>query len=189
MIKREESICGERIRERRKALFMTQAELAERINTDANTISRWERGEMKPGVDYLSKIALALDTSITHLIGQAPNPEIDSRGMRGVVYSSEGAVLTEFFIPQHLKKKYLSLEKPVALTPETKGYISFEYSNGKSKILLSVPRDISKEMFSHMVSESIEKIDGKIYSEKESPLLSKSVINSVNSEFSEAVDQ
>lgn len=38
----------EEIREKRIALNLTQAELASRFEVDANTIARWERGEIVP---------------------------------------------------------------------------------------------------------------------------------------------
>ena len=64
------NICGKRIREKRKELRLTQFELAEEIGTDANAISRWERGEINPGMIYLRKIAQALKTSVAFLLGE-----------------------------------------------------------------------------------------------------------------------
>lgn len=37
------------IRELREAHGWTQGELAERVGTHANTVARWERGEVQPG--------------------------------------------------------------------------------------------------------------------------------------------
>jgi DNA-binding XRE family transcriptional regulator len=41
----EAALTGETLRFARKALGMTQSELAERLGTAAESISRWERGE------------------------------------------------------------------------------------------------------------------------------------------------
>ncbi|MDR0445715.1 MAG: helix-turn-helix domain-containing protein [Oscillospiraceae bacterium] len=40
---------------------MTQAELAERANTKQSNISRFESGNYNPSVDFLRKVASALD--------------------------------------------------------------------------------------------------------------------------------
>ena len=43
---------------------MTQAELAERANTKQSNISRFESGNYNPSVEFLQKIAGALDKSL-----------------------------------------------------------------------------------------------------------------------------
>lgn len=40
----------------RAALGLTQAKMAERIGVDRITISRWERGELKPGEDSIKAL-------------------------------------------------------------------------------------------------------------------------------------
>jgi transcriptional regulator with XRE-family HTH domain len=59
---------GGRIRERRAALNLTQTELARRLETDAITVSRWERDNSIPRTDTLEKIARAIDVSIDWLV-------------------------------------------------------------------------------------------------------------------------
>lgn len=59
---------GERIRELRTARAGTgvsQDELAEAINTTANTISRWETATYKPSVSDLEKLAQFFGVPIT----------------------------------------------------------------------------------------------------------------------------
>ena len=51
---------AEKILERRKALHITQKQLAERAMTNQKVISRIERGEVSVGVDLLQRITEAL---------------------------------------------------------------------------------------------------------------------------------
>lgn len=46
---------------------LSQAELAEKVGTTANTISRWETGVYKPSIEELEKICLALEISIIEM--------------------------------------------------------------------------------------------------------------------------
>lgn len=45
------------IKDIREALSLTQAEFAEKLGTSQVAVSRWEKGIVRPGVDYLSRIA------------------------------------------------------------------------------------------------------------------------------------
>lgn len=47
---------------------LTQAQLADKIGVAAQHIGRWERGERKPKIDALMRIAHALGCSIEELI-------------------------------------------------------------------------------------------------------------------------
>ena len=47
------------IREARRRAGLTQAELAERINTAQPNVARWESADMSPTVDVLSRIVQA----------------------------------------------------------------------------------------------------------------------------------
>jgi ribosome-binding protein aMBF1 (putative translation factor) len=55
---------AEQIRSRRKAMKLTQASLAKRVQTDQTVISRIERGNVSVGVDLLQRIAHALGAKI-----------------------------------------------------------------------------------------------------------------------------
>ena len=48
---------------------MTQAELAERVNVSAQSVSNWERGETLPDIALLPDLASILDCSIEALLG------------------------------------------------------------------------------------------------------------------------
>lgn len=49
------------LRERRKALGLTQGELAEALNVTLLTVSRWERGDRKPHALMIEGIKVTLE--------------------------------------------------------------------------------------------------------------------------------
>lgn len=62
---------GARIRERRRELGMTQAEIASAFPSEKVTstyVSRWERGEHRPADDSLDRLAEILQTTVADLI-------------------------------------------------------------------------------------------------------------------------
>jgi transcriptional regulator with XRE-family HTH domain len=70
--------CGRRLRERRHALGLTQAELVARLGDEPaisnRSISTWENGR---GLDFgwLPELATALDCSVTYLLGMTDDPQ------------------------------------------------------------------------------------------------------------------
>ena len=66
---------GKVIAERRKALQLTQAELAEEIGVSPQAVSRWESGKNLPDLDKLPDIAEALKVSVRRLLGDRHVPE------------------------------------------------------------------------------------------------------------------
>lgn len=60
---------GQRIWDRRKALRLSQGQLAEMVDADSNTISRWERDVIGIRTKNLIKLAKALDCSVNYLLG------------------------------------------------------------------------------------------------------------------------
>jgi transcriptional regulator with XRE-family HTH domain len=61
------SESGTRILLLRRSQKMTQKQLAEKVGTQPMQISRYERGDQKPGVDMLMKIAAVLGVEIGDL--------------------------------------------------------------------------------------------------------------------------
>ena len=61
---------------RRHALGLTQAQLAERLNVDTETLSRFERGRHLPSLATLEKLAAQLQTTIAALLDE-PAPQAD----------------------------------------------------------------------------------------------------------------
>lgn len=67
---------GDRIKERRKALGMSQDELSELTGANRVTISQYENGKYLPSVTALQRIAEALGTTPAALTGEAVNAEV-----------------------------------------------------------------------------------------------------------------
>ena len=59
---------GALISQRRKALALSQAELAERIHVTDKAVSRWETGRGMPGLDSLEPLSEALGLSVSELL-------------------------------------------------------------------------------------------------------------------------
>ena len=58
----------------RKTKGLSQEELAEKIHVVRQTISKWEKGLSVPDADLLIRLAEALDTSVSTLLGTAVEP-------------------------------------------------------------------------------------------------------------------
>jgi transcriptional regulator with XRE-family HTH domain len=82
---------GERIKIARKASNLKQADLAEKIGVHEVTLRTWENGNKGPNSVILSKLAAALSTSVSYLIGETDDagqstqrpevpPEVESSG-------------------------------------------------------------------------------------------------------------
>ena len=67
-------MLGERIEERRKALGLSRAQLAESLNVGMNTVFRWEKGERSPSDEDKRRLADKLETSVAYLLGEAEDP-------------------------------------------------------------------------------------------------------------------
>ena len=65
-----------RLKEIRKAKGISQLKLAMELNTNQNTISRYETGEREPGLTELIKIADYFNVSIDYLLERTDNPTV-----------------------------------------------------------------------------------------------------------------
>ena len=59
---------------RRKALSLTQAQLAEAIEVDTETLGRFERGKHLPSLQTLARLGAHLQISASELLDDAPVP-------------------------------------------------------------------------------------------------------------------
>lgn len=66
-------LLGRNIARRRMALGLTQAELADQIDADTVTVSRFERGSNLPSLLRLEKIAETLGMPLAELLSQSTN--------------------------------------------------------------------------------------------------------------------
>lgn len=66
---------GDKIRQRRKELEMTQTELGRRVHKSSQVISNWERG-YTTGIDAadLQRLAVALDTDVHFFVPVSQQP-------------------------------------------------------------------------------------------------------------------
>lgn len=65
-----------RLKELRKAKGISQLKLAMDLNTNQNTISRYETGEREPSINELIKIADYFGVSIDYLVGRSDTPNM-----------------------------------------------------------------------------------------------------------------
>jgi transcriptional regulator with XRE-family HTH domain len=65
-----------RLKEIRKEKGISQLKLALELNTNQNTISRYETGEREPGINELIRIADYFNISIDYLLERTDNPHI-----------------------------------------------------------------------------------------------------------------
>lgn len=63
-----------RLRELRKSRGISQLKLALDLNTNQNTISRYETGEREPGIVELIALADYFDVSVDYLLERTDNP-------------------------------------------------------------------------------------------------------------------
>jgi len=66
---------AENLKSLRKAKNLTQTDLAEKLFTSPQTISRWESGDGEPSLDMLTSLAELLDVSADRLVSGRPVPE------------------------------------------------------------------------------------------------------------------
>ncbi|MBR3300265.1 MAG: helix-turn-helix transcriptional regulator [Clostridia bacterium] len=66
-----------RLKELRRQKGISQVKLALDLNTNQNTISRYETGEREPRLKELAKIADYFDVSIDYLLYRTDNPKIN----------------------------------------------------------------------------------------------------------------
>ena len=63
-------LIGDRIKELRVKLGLSQGELGSRVDTDSTIISRWETNRVRPSQKYIVSLAKALGTSTDYLLGK-----------------------------------------------------------------------------------------------------------------------
>jgi len=66
-----EDVFGKKMKECRDAKNISQNELSKLINAHHSIIGKYERGEVKPSIDVVKKIANVLDTTVGYLVGES----------------------------------------------------------------------------------------------------------------------
>lgn len=62
---------------RRHVIGLTQAQVAERLGVDTETVSRFERGKHVPSLLTLERLAAVLATTVGELLAEKPNQSDD----------------------------------------------------------------------------------------------------------------
>lgn len=65
-----------RLKELRKAKGISQLKLALDLNTNQNTISRYENGQREPGIHEFIQLADYFNVSVDYLLERTENPNI-----------------------------------------------------------------------------------------------------------------
>ena len=65
---------NQRLAQLRKEHLLSQGELAKKVGIHTNVIGRYERGEAKPSIEQVLKIAEAFDGSLDYLTGKIDEP-------------------------------------------------------------------------------------------------------------------
>ena len=68
-------LLGQRLQATRKQKKLSQAALGKLAGTSGDVIGRYERGDIKPSIDAVVKLAEVLNISIDYLVGK--NDEVD----------------------------------------------------------------------------------------------------------------
>lgn len=69
---------GDRIKQKRKELHLTQLELAEKLNVTDRAVSKWEQNDGNPDFSLLTKLSEVLNVSLDYLVaGKEPEVNLD----------------------------------------------------------------------------------------------------------------
>ncbi len=79
---------GENMMLIRKKRKLSQAALGKMIGTSGDVVGRYERGDIKPSIDVVEKIADALEVSIDYLVGKT-NLELDKEAIQRLISISK----------------------------------------------------------------------------------------------------
>lgn len=106
-------VLGERIRERRKALGLTQEQLAEQAGMSVNFLARMEMAGRTPSFDTLVRLSDALKVEVSDLLNKGTEAEwLDQAHDIAYSLGSLSPEHAEFVLGQmrstidHLKKTY-----------------------------------------------------------------------------------
>ena len=100
-------MLGEHIAARRRALGLTQGQLAERLDVSFQAVSQWERGETAPELVRLYDIASTLETTPSALLDgrepPAPRPELERIFAEGRMVTYLKGRAESLHLPQTLR--------------------------------------------------------------------------------------
>ena len=88
-----------RLKQIRKEKGISQLKLAIELNTNQNTISRYETGEREPGINELIRIADYFNVSIDYLLERTDNPKMQrwNIGFKIIIFMRH-SIMPLFFV-------------------------------------------------------------------------------------------
>lgn len=158
---------GNFIMEKRKALGLTQQQLADKLNISFQAISKWENGTTYPNIEILRNLAIVLEVSVDEiLVGSEKDVEGLSYSKAGIDITYTDSIKKE--MSKHLETKdkrvlnglgpfaslydikFAEIENPVlvlkAEEPGSKQKLAMEYGYTES---------ICHDMVNHLVNDII----------------------------------
>ena len=158
---------GNFIMEKRKALGLTQQQLADKLNISFQAISKWENGTTYPNIEILRDLAIVLEVSVDEILaGSEKNVEGLSYSKAGIDITYTDSIKKE--MSKHLETKdkrvlnglgpfaslydikFAEIENPVlvlkAEEPGSKQKLAMEYGYTES---------ICHDMVNHLVNDII----------------------------------
>lgn len=117
---------GDNIRKARGRI--KQSELADMLNVDVSTVSRWENGKNIPSADTLQKIAAVLNTTGSYLLGQTDTPS------KNISLSHNEQIQQAISRAQKISSDNVDMKEPIA--------------TGVSESMITIRDDNTKRTFS-----------------------------------------
>ena len=76
------NVLPDRIREKRRSMKMTQADLAEQLGVSEMTVRRWESGKSSPRIEEVNRLAKLLGSTVDYLMGTGEFNEVQSNKLQ-----------------------------------------------------------------------------------------------------------
>lgn len=156
---------GDRIKEKRKELGLTQLELAEKLNVTDRAVSKWEQGEGDPSIAILPELAKIFSVSLDYLMIGKQEETISLDDMddeKRALYFIKNDDVENF-------KKYGYLKANLLF--KNNHYEKENYDRKETKILEAIFSNESINIFTECLNESITKLKNTFGEQSEVPLL------------------
>lgn len=154
---------GDRIREKRKQLGLTQLELAEKLNVTDRAVSKWEQGEGDPSVSLLPEIARIFDITLDYLMTGKQEFSISLDDMdidKRAIFLIKNDDVDNFI-------KYGYLQKDIIFKEERYDFVNIR---NNTKILNAIYENKSINIFKKCVEKSL-KLNNTIGEQSKVPLI------------------
>lgn len=88
---------GEKIRNARKALGLTQRQLADLIGVSNTSVSNWEKDLSRPDADLIQKLCAALRLQPNDFYGAEGRPSVSDEDIKFALFGGDGEITDEMF--------------------------------------------------------------------------------------------